>query len=98
MKDFNCPVRCGICCVEIPVAPLSPAEVESGKYKTMEVSGDGKAVVEVVLIDQVAGAAHMEDHRDSRLLRLAPHRVKSDVGGRVTRGASRSHRMASSRV
>ncbi len=49
----------------------------------VEVGGDRQAVVEVGAIDQVAGAADVEHHRDAGLLGLSPHRVERDVRRRV---------------
>jgi hypothetical protein len=48
------------------------------------------AVLEVHRVEQLAAAAHVEDHRDAGLLRLPPHGVERDVaGGVVVRAAAR---------
>jgi hypothetical protein len=49
----------------------------------VEVGRDGQAVPEVLGLDEVAGAAHVEHDRHARLLRSCPHGVEPDVAGRV---------------
>ncbi len=57
------------------------AAVEVGRYR--------QPVVEVVPIDQIAGAADVEHDRDARLLRARPHRVEADVARRMPCRATR---------
>ena len=56
----------------------------------MEVGRDRQAVVEVRRIDDLAGAADMEDDRHASLFSQSPHRIQAvmagGVVGRTTRG------------
>ncbi len=55
----------------------------------VEVGHRGQPVLEVVRVEELAAAAHVEDDRDARLLGLGPDGIEADVARRVPARAGR---------